>query len=328
MNFSKIFIILLFISILLHGNSLLKAGLSDPMGQINFSIKKRVQIPDATIPGTWTTDNRLLLEFISEEGYYIGMIKGDPDDTTSRFLHGEAVVRMKQKPTRRGYYIGRLKVKEQDGKQKWVDSSFKVRGNGMFDGRTLYRKILNTKLKIKKRKKRDKHHAQRQQALKQIKSSDWKQRREGISTLEKIRDEQAISHITPLLFDRHDRVARKAYKFLKKANKRYKIAGLNNLLKEASIRFSINQSKKATLDGLWQTATGKLSIYFGNNNQITLSAGQTHQTGLYISDGESQLAMQLEDVEEQIIVTYDISGFYLRLSSSDFKQDLILKKIH
>jgi len=281
-----------------------------------------------SLVGTWITDSHTVVEITKEEKYYIGIIKSDPYDSTSTFLNGEAILRLPVKASRK--HIGRVKVFNDNKLHKeWLDTSFKISRDTIFDGYNLYRKVLDSKLKIKKKRINKKNLELRVQATKQLRSSDWKQRLEGINTIIRLNDYSTIPQLTPLLFDQNDSVRKATYYLLKKFNKERNIAGLSQILKDSE---KLSNSKKrrinnTSLDGIWTNANSSLQIYLGTDNSITITVEGKLERGLYISDGEKQLALQLDNDSEQTILIYDIKGTTLSLKSPSYKNELLLEKL-
>lgn len=281
-----------------------------------------------SLKGTWITDSHLTVEIIKEDGYYIGIVKTDPYDSTSTFLNGEAILRFSTNLNDTNK--GRLKIYNEDkGHKEWVDTNFKVTKDTIFDGYNLYKKVLDSKLKIKKKRINKKNIRLRIKATKQLKSSDWKQRLEGIKTITDLNDYSTIPQLTPLLFDQNDSVRKAAYYLLKKFNEENSIAGLSQLL-EDSKKMTNSKKKKINnvpLEGVWTTQDNTLQIYLGTDNVITISDNGKVEKGLYISDGESQLAVQLDNDSEQVMLKYKITGDILHLKSPKYKNEIILKKL-
>ena len=278
--------------------------------------------------GTWITDSHITVEIIKEGGYYIGIVKSDPYDSTSTFLNGEAILRFNVNLG--GGNKGRLKIyNENKGHKEWIDTNFKVTEDTIFDGYNLYKKVLDSKIKVKKKRISRKNIQLRIKATKQLKSSDWRQRLEGINTITELNDYSTVPQLTPLLFDQNDSVRKAAYYLLKKFNEENNIAGLSQLL-EDSKKLENSRRKKVNnvpLEGVWTTPDNSLQIYLGTDNVITVTYNGKVEKGLYISDGESQLALQMDNDSEQVMLKYKISGDTLYLKSPNYKNEIVLKKL-
>jgi len=288
--------------------------------------KKNKKIKNLT--GTWITDSHTTIEIIKENKYYIGIVKSDIYDSTSTFLNGEAILRFNKDISETNK--GRLKIfNENKSHKEWIDTNFKISNDTIFDGYNLYKKILDSNIIIKKRRINKKNMQLRNQATKQLKSSDWRQRLEGVTTIVKLNDYSTIPQLTPLLFDKNDSVRKATYYLLKKFNEENDIAGLTQLLKDSkklsnSRRARINN---ASLDGIWTNEDNSLQIYLGTDNVITITINSKLEKGLYISDGEQQLAVQLDNDSEQTILKYEIKGDIISLRSPNYKNELLLKKL-
>jgi len=322
----KLFIFIFTINI--FSSSMLNDIFNKANLEVNVIKKEKSPEKIKSLIGTWITDSHTVVEITKEESNYIGIIKSDPYDSTSTFLNGEAVIRFSSKLSKKNE--GRVKIFNKKKKYKeWVDANFKISNDTIFDGYKLYKKVLNSKIKIKKRRINKRNIELRVQATKQLKSSDWNQRLEGINTIVKLNDYSTIPQLTPLLFDQNDSVRKASYYLLKKFSKERNIAGLPQLLKDSE-KLSISKKQKVnntSLDGIWTNSDKSLQIYLGTDNNITITIDGKLEKGLYISDGEEQLALQLDNDSEQTILIYEIKGTTLSLKSSGYKNELLLKKL-
>ncbi len=291
-------------------------------------IKKNKTKTIKSLTGTWITDSHITIEIIKEAKYYIGIVKSDIYDSTSTFLNGEAILRFNQNLSE--INKGRLKIfNENKSHKEWIDTNFKVSGDTIFDGYNLYKKVLDSRIKVKKKRINKKNIQLRIQATKQLKSSDWRQRLEGVNTIVDLNDYTTIPQLTPLLFDQNDSVRKATYYLLKKFNEENSIAGLSQLL-EDSKKMSKSRKKKinnVSLDGIWTNEDNSLQIYLGTDNVITITHDGKVDKGLYISDGEDQLAVQLDNDSQQVMLKYIITGNKLSLESPKYKNKLLLKKL-
>ncbi len=289
-------------------------------------VKKNKKVK--SLIGTWITDSHITIEIIREGKYYIGIVKSDIYDSTSTFLNGESILRFNKNLLE--INKGRLKIlNENKSHKEWIDTNFKISKDTIFDGYNLYKKILDSNIRIKKKRINKKNIQLRVQATKQLKSSDWKQRLEGVSTIVDLNDYTTIPQLTPLLFDQNDSVRTATYYLLKKFNEENSIAGLSQLLKDSK-KMSNSRKKRinnVSLDGVWTNDNNSIQIYLGTDNVITITNNGKLEKGLYISDGEDQLAVQLDNDSEQIMLRYKIKGNIISLKSSKYKNKLLLKKL-
>jgi len=272
--------------------------------------------------GSWVTDSHILIEFIEEEGYYIGIAKADIYDNTSLFLNGEGILRFKKE---KGLvHKGRVKYLSRDGRKRWKDATFKLKDNTMFDGTTLYRKVLSTKFNIKKRRVNRRTLRRRTQALKQIKSIDWRQRLEGVRTLSKLKDRSTVPQLTPLLFDNNRLVREEAHKLLTVINNKQSINGLSELLMETKTSLTKSRKKNVSLYGYWTNGDNSFRLFLAKNSSLEVTSNGKREAGLYI-DSKKEIAIQFTS-GEQVIFNYKIEGDILKLSSPDNSKELFLKK--
>jgi hypothetical protein len=295
----------------------------------DLMIKKEKNKSLKSLIGTWITDSHIAVELIKEGNYYVGIVKSDPYDSTSTFLNGESILRFGTNAE--NTQKGRLKrLNKNKFYKEWIDTNFKVSDHTIFDGYNLYKKVLDSNIIIKKKRINKKNIQLRLQATKQLKSSDWKQRLEGINTIIKLNDYTTIPQLTPLLFDQNDSVRKATYFLLVKFNTEKDIAGLSELLEESK-KVSNSRKKRennTTIDGIWTSNDNSIQIYLGTDNLITIKIdGKNIEKGLYISDGENQLAIQLDNDSEQVLLNYQIQEDSLYLKSPNYKNELLLKKL-